>query len=202
MKKIEIKTYEMGESLISAIVFLLFGIFLITDPKEIIQIALYIFGGFVAILGVFKLLLFYRATDGNKKEIINGGVFIILGMALILCVAIFYDQVEIVLKFITAIYLLYVGVNRLISAFKTKGDKKPYFINAGIIILLAALMASIPDMPLFVVGILITIYAITEIVGFVFGRKNQTEENVNEAVIVNEQITTKEDEVKLLGNGE
>ena len=202
MKKIEIKTYEMGESLISAIVFLLFGIFLITDPKEIIQIALYIFGGFVAILGVFKLLLFYRATDGNKKEIINGGVFIILGMALILCVAIFYDQVEIVLKFITAIYLLYVGVNRLISAFKTKGDKKPYFINAGIIILLAALMASIPDMPLFVVGILITIYAITEIVGFVFGRKNQTEVNVNEAVIVNEQITTKEDEVKLLGNGE
>ena len=202
MKKIEIKTYEMGESLISAIVFLLFGIFLITDPKEIIQIALYIFGGFVAILGVFKLLLFYRATDGNKKEIINGGVFIILGMALILCVAIFYDHVEIVLKFITAIYLLYVGVNRLISAFKTKGDKKPYFINAGIIILLAALMASIPDMPLFVVGILITIYAITEIVGFVFGRKNQTEVNVNEAVIVNEQITTKEDEVKLLGNGE
>ena len=55
---------------------------------------------------------------------------------------------------------------------------------------------------IFVVGILITIYAITEIVGFVFGRKNQTEVNVNEAVIVNEQITTKEDEVKLLGNGE
>ena len=203
MKKIEIKTYEMGESLFSAIIFLIFGIFLITDPKSIIQIALYIFGGFVTLLGIFKLLLYYKTSDGNKKEILNGGVFILLGMALILCVAIFYNQVETVLRYITAIYLLYVGINRLVSAFKTKGDKKPYFINALIIIFLAVLMAVIPGMPLFAVGILITLYAITEIVGFVFGRKNKTETNtVAEAVIINEQIDTKTEDVKLLEKGE
>ncbi len=203
MKKIEIKTYEMGESLFSAIIFLIFGIFLITDPKSIIQIALYIFGGFVTLLGIFKLLLYYKTSDGNKKEILNGGVFILLGMALILCVAIFYNQVETVLRYITAIYLMYVGINRLVSAFKTKGDKKPYFINALIIIFLAVLMAVIPGMPLFVVGILITLYAITEIVGFVFGRKNKTETNtVTEAVIINEQIDTKTEDVKLLEKGE
>ena len=203
MKKIEIKTYEMGESLFSAIIFLIFGIFLITDPKSIIQIALYIFGGFVTLLGIFKLLLYYKTSDGNKKEILNGGVFILLGMALILCVAIFYNQVETVLRYITAIYLLYVGINRLVSAFKTKGDKKPYFINALIIIFLAVLMAIIPGMPLFAVGILITLYAITEIVGFVFGRKNKVETNtVAEAVIINEQIDTKSEDVKLLEKGE
>ena len=203
MKKIEIKTYEMGESLFSAIIFLIFGIFLITDPKSIIQIALYIFGGFVTLLGIFKLLLYYKTNDGNKKEILNGGVFILLGMALILCVAIFYNQVETVLRYITAIYLMYVGINRLVSAFKTKGDKKPYFINALIIIFLAVLMAVIPGMPLFVVGILITLYAITEIVGFVFGRKNKIETNtVTEAVIINEQIDTKTEDVKLLEKNE
>ena len=203
MKKIEIKTYEMGESLFAAIIFFLFGVFLITDPKGIIQIALYIFGGFITLLGIFKLLLYYKnSSDGNKREILNGGVFILLGMALILCVAIFYDQVETVLRYVTAIYLLYVGVNRLVSAFKTKGDKKPYFINAAIIILLAVLMAVIPGMPLFAVGILIVLYAITEIVGFVFGRKNQSEVKVAEAVIVNEQIETKSEDVKLLGKGE
>lgn len=203
MKKIEIKTYEMGESLLAAIIFFLFGVFLITDPKGIIQIALYIFGGFITLLGIFKLLLYYKSSaEGNKKEIINGGVFILLGMALILCVAIFYDQVETVLRYVTAIYLLYVGVNRLVSAFKTKGDKKPYFINAAIIILLAVLMAVIPGMPLFAVGILIVLYAITEIVGFVFGRKNQSEVKVAEAVIVKEQIETKNEDIKLLGKGE
>jgi type III secretory pathway component EscV len=98
---------------------------------------------------------------------------------------------------------MYVGINRLVSAFKTKGDKKPYFINALIIIFLAVLMAVIPGMPLFVVGILITLYAITEIVGFVFGRKNKTETNtVTEAVIINEQIDTKTEDVKLLEKGE
>ena len=203
MKKIEIKTYEMGESLFSAIIFLLFGIFLITDPKSLIQIALYIFGGFVTLLGVFKLLLYYKTPEGNKKEILNGGVFIILGMALILCVAIFYNQVETVLRYITAVYLLYVGINRLVSAFKTKDNKKPYFINALIIIALAVLMAVIPGMPLRVVGILIVLYAITEIAGFVIGRKNKTNEpSVAEAVIINEQIDTKTEDVKLLEKGE
>ena len=73
-------------------------------------------------------------------------------------------------------------------------------IGALVIILIAVLMAVIPGMPLFVVGILITLYAITEIVGFVFGRKNQNEVKVTEAVIIKEQIATKEnnDDVKLL----
>lgn len=203
MRKIEIKTYEMGESLFSAIIFLLFGLFLVTDPKSLIQIALYIFGGFVTLLGIFKLLLYYKTPDGNKREILNGGVFIILGMALILCVAIFYDKVETVLRYITAIYLLYVGINRLISAFKTKEDKKPYFVNALIIIGLSVLMAIIPGLPLVAVGILIIFYAITEIVGYVIGRKNKTTTTtVTEAVIVNEQIDSKDEDVKLLGNGE
>ena len=198
-KKIEIKTYEMGESLFAAIIFLIFGIFLITNPVDLIKIAMFILGGFITLLGVFKLLIYYKTTDGNKKDIINGGVFIILGMAVILCVAIFYDAVETVLRILIAIYLLYVGVNRIVSAFKVKGDKKPYFINAIIIIAIAVALAAIPGLPLVVVGLLITLYAIVEIVGFVLGRKNgNTISKVDEAVIVNEQIETKQEDVKLL----
>ena len=40
MRKIEIKTYEMGESLLAGIIFLIFGIFLITDPVDLIKIAI------------------------------------------------------------------------------------------------------------------------------------------------------------------
>lgn len=197
-KKIEIKTYEMGESLFAAIVFLIFGIFLITDPVDMIKIALYILGGFITLLGIFKLLIYYKTTDGNKREIINGGVFIIIGMATILCVAIFYDKVETVLRFLIAIYLLYVGINRVVSAFKVKGDKKPYFINAAVIIAIAVALAAIPGLSLRVMGILIVLYAIAEIVGFVLGRKNYTATEVSEAVIVKEQITTNNEDVKLL----
>ncbi len=198
MKKIEVKTYQMGESLIVAIIFLLFGIFLITDPKEMIKIALYIMGGFITLLGIFKLLFYYKSTvNTNKKEIITGGFFIIVGMSLILCTVAFFDVIEVVLRYIIAVYMLYVGVNRLVSAFKVKGNKKPYFINAGIIIAIAVALAAIPGLPLYVMGWIVVFYAIVEIVGFVFGRKNVPE--VAEAVIIKEQITTDNgEEVKLL----
>ncbi|MBR1386007.1 MAG: DUF308 domain-containing protein [Bacilli bacterium] len=201
MRKIEIKTYQMGESLFAAIIFLIFGIFLITDPKEMIKIALYILGGFITLLGVFKLLFYYKSSqDSNKKEIVTGGFFIIIGMSLILCTAIFYDTIETVLRFLMAIYLLYVGVNRLVSAFKVKESKKAYFINAGIIIAIAVALAAIPNLPLFVMGWIIVLYAIVEIVGFVLGRKSGNNIEVKEAVIIKEQIENKtnSEDIKLL----
>lgn len=200
MKKIQIKTYEMGESLFSAIIFLIFGIFLITNPVNLIKYAMYIVGGFVTLLGIFKILIFYKTTDGDKKDNITGAVFIIIGMAAILFTALFYEQVEMVLRIIFAVYLMYVGIFRLINAFKIKGDKKPYFINALIIILIALLLVIIPGLPLVATGILITIYAIAEIVGFVLGRKNGNVKvnDVAEAVIVNEKIENNSEDVKLL----
>lgn len=196
-RKIEIKTYRMGESLLSALVFLIFGIFLITNPVKLIKIAMYILGSALALIGIFKILLYYKSNDGNKKDTITGTVYIILGFAAILCTAIFYDGVETVMRVLLAIYLLYVGVYRLVYAFKAPGDKRLYFANAGIIILIAILLAVIPGLPLFVMGIFITLYALVEIAGFVVGRKDGAQ-SVSEAVIVNEKIETKDEEVKLL----
>lgn len=198
MKKVQIKTYEMGESVFASIIFLILGIILITNPNGVVKVALYIVGTLVTLMGIFKLLLYYKSNDTQKKEIISGGAFILFGMALILCVAVFFDKVETVLRLIAAIYLLYVGVYRLIAAFKTKGNKKPYFINSLLIILIAVLLAVIPGMPLWAAGWFIVAYAVVEIVGFVFGRKNANEVNITEAVIINEQIETKNDDVKLL----
>ncbi len=201
MKKIQIKTYEMGESVFAAIIFMILGIILITNPNGVVKATLYIVGTLITLMGIFKLLLFYKSNDNQKKDIISGGAFILFGMSLILCVAVFFDKVEVVLRLIAAIYLLYVGIYRLIYAFKAKGNKKPYFINALLIMLIAVLLAVIPGMPLWAAGWFIVAYAVVEIVGFVFGRKNAPTVTVTEAVIVNEKLTdgNKENEdVKLL----
>ncbi len=200
-KKIEIKTYEMGESIFAAIIFLVFGIFLITNPENMLKIVMLIFGGFITLLGVFKLLIYYKTTDGNKKEILSGGMFIILGMAIILWVVISFENVVKFLSIVFAIYLFYVGINRTVSAFKVKSSKKPYFINAlviiGIAVLLVALSLWIDS--LVMVGILITLYGIVEIVGFILGRNYYNEsKQVSEAVVIKEQIETKNEDVKLL----
>lgn len=200
-KKIQLKTAEMGESIFAAIIFLILGIFLITNPTGWIQWIVGIVGLVITLVGVFRLLLYYKTKEGDKKEVLTGGVFIILGMAAILCALVFMDKVIDAFRIILAIYLLYSGIFRLVYAFKVKGDKKAYFVNALIIILIGVLLLVTPGLiktPLVMIGILLTIYAIAEIVGFVLGRKNGTGVSVAEAVIVSEKIETSNDDVKLL----
>ena len=201
-KRVQLKTSEMGESILASIIFLILGIFLITNPTGWIQWIVGILGVVITLIGVFKLLVYYKSKEEqNKKDVLTGGVFIFLGMASIICALVFMDKVIGALRIILAIYLLYVGIFRLVYAFKAKGDKKPFFINALIIIGVGVLSLLIPglfDTPLIAIGILLTVYSIAEIVGFVFGRKNGTGISVAEAVIVSEKIETNNDDVKLL----
>ena len=200
-KRIQLKTAEMGESILAAIIFLILGVFLITNPTGWIQWIVGIVGTVITLVGVFRLLLYYKSKEGEKKEVITGGVLIILGMTMIICAIAFMDKVTDALRITLAIYLLYSGIFRLVYAFKAKGDKKPYFINALIIIGLGILLILLPgliDAPLIIIGVLLVLYAIAEIVGFVFGRKNGVGMTVTEAVIVSEKIETDSDDVKLL----
>lgn len=197
MKKFGLKTHEMGEALFSSIIFLIIGIFLITEPVNLIKVCLYVFGSFIALVGIFKLLLYYKESNGNKKDIISGGFFIFLGMGTIICTIAFYEHLETVFRLILSIYLLYVGINRFVFAFKVKAKKQPYFINAALIILIAILLAVIPGLPLMVVGILVTLYAVFEIIGYIIGKKDKVDIDITEAVVVSEQVENKE-EVKLL----
>ena len=204
MKKVKIKTYEMGESLFSTLIFLVLGILLIILNDDLVKWALYIFGSFITLLGIFKLLLYYKDSNGQKKEVINGGVYIIFGMTVIIGTLAWFDGIQMILGYALAVYLLYIGINTLISAFKVNGDKTPHFINAGIIIFLAVLIAIFPmfiKTNLILIGVFIVLYAIADIVGFILGRKNGTVVTtvVKEAVIVDEKLENKkEDDVKLL----
>ena len=196
-KRVQLRTTEMGESIFSAIIFLILGIFLITNPTGWIQLIVGITGTVITLVGVFKLLVYYKTKDGEKKEVLSGGVFILLGMIAIICAIALMDQVTDVFRIIVAIYLLYSGIFRLVYALKVKGNKKPFYVNALIIILIGILLLIIPgliDAPLIIMGVLITLYSIAEIVGFVLGRKNGVGAVVAEAVVVSE----KDEDVKLL----
>lgn len=196
-KRIQLKTSEMGESILAAILFLIIGIYLITNPKDLIQTISIIFGVVLAIIGAFKLMLYYKAKDGEKREVLSGGVLTIFGLVLVICSLVWMKEITDILRFILAIYLLYIGVFRFVYAFKGKGNKKPYFINAGIILLIGVLLIIIPglfDAPLIAIGVLLVLYGIAEIAGFVLGRKNGNGVTVTEAVVVSE----KDEDVKLL----
>ncbi len=197
MKKIEIKTYNMGESLFNAILFFLLGIILFTNPNGVVKFVIYIIGGLLVLTGIFKLLIYYKTAqyNPNKNEIVSGTMYMLIGMITIICAILFFDTIETVLRLTFAVFLLYVGINRLINAFKvSKENKVIYLVNAFLIIAAAIALAVIQNLPLKIVGLFIIGYAIIEIVGFVICKKDTTTENIKEATIV--EIESKEKKKK------
>ncbi len=196
MKKIEVKTYNMGESLLNAILFFILGIILFTNPNGVVKFVIYILGAFSILIGIFKLLVYYQTSqfNPNKKEIINGMIYMLIGMITIICSIVFFDAIETVLRLTVSIFLLYVGINRLINTFKQpKGEKIIYFVNALLIIALAIALAFIQNLPFRIVGLFITVYSIIEIIGFILcKRKSNIKETVKEATVILEKETNEE----------
>ena len=196
MKKIEVKTYNMGESLFNAILFFILGIILFTNPNGVVKFVIYILGAFSILIGIFKLLVYYQTAqfNPNKKEIVNGMIYMLIGMITIICSIVFFDAIETVLRLTVSIFLLYVGINRLINTFKQpKGEKIIYFVNALLIIALSIALAFIQNLPFRIVGLFIIVYSIIEIIGFILcKRKSNTKESIKEATVILEKETTEE----------
>ena len=199
MKKIEVKTYNMGESLLNAILFFILGIILFTNPNGVVKFVIYILGAFSILIGIFKLLVYYQTSqfNPNKKEIINGMIYMLIGMITIICSIVFFDAIETVLRLTVSIFLLYVGINRLINTFKQpKGEKIIYFVNALLIIALAIALAFIQNLPFRIVGLFIIVYSIIEIIGFILcKRKSNIKETVKEATVILEKETNEENKL-------
>ncbi len=196
MKKIEVKTYNMGESLFNAILFFILGIILFTNPNGVVKFVIYILGAFSILIGIFKLLVYYQTSqfNPNKKEIINGMIYMLIGMITIICSIVFFDAIETVLRLTVSIFLLYVGINRLINTFKQpKGEKIIYFVNALLIIALSIALAFIQNLPFRIVGLFIIGYSIIEIIGFILcKRKSNTKESIKEATVILEKEINEE----------
>lgn len=190
-KKSKFKIYSMGESLLFAIFFLLLGIILITNPKAIIKTILYVIATFSIIISVFKLLLYYKMTDyvkdnKNKNELIKGIVMLLFGAGIIVSTTVFYDKVVSILVLVLSIYLLYVGIVRIVQTFKVnKNHRIPFIINASIVTLIGLILLFFPNLPFIVIGIFLIIYSITEIFGVTIDKDKTTSEDIiKEAEII------------------
>lgn len=68
MKKIEVKSYNMGESLFNAILFFILGIILFTNPNGVVKFVIYAIGGIAILVGIFKLLVYYKTAQFNPNK--------------------------------------------------------------------------------------------------------------------------------------
>ena len=192
MKKIIVGSKQEFDSIFEPIAFFLLGIIIFLNPKGIITITLYAFGAIAFVYGLFKILLYYKKPE-DKKDIITGLVYMLIGLVIAIFTYFMFDAVQTILRYSLAALFLYTGIIRIAKSFKLGKDLKMIYIVTSAILLFLALILALIDFAITTTGLFLAIYAIIEAVGYILVSKEKIESKIiPEANILKE----KEEEVK------
>lgn len=201
--KINVKKYSNLFGLLSSILFLILGAVMYTNPKEVVIVTTYVFGGLLAIVGVFKCIKNYldvkKDNYTSSTEMVVGLVLVILGIICIFLAGV----VEAFIRLIIGGWIIYSGIIRLINTFNLDRRYSKFWVSLIVALLLIAsglytILKS--NLAFQAIGIVLMVYAVLEIIGYIFGRKdnkntiNKKKEKITEAEIVEvKKIKTKKD---------
>ena len=167
-------------NLVFALLFLVFGIILLTSTEDLITIVSKIIGSVLIIIGIIKTIIYIymkgKLGDYSTSKLAIALLFISFGMLLIFL----SGTLSFAIRTVVGIWVLFSGINRVIFAFANISDKKGflvYLITSILMIILGIiLITGIFDQ---VIGLLIIIYSIMEIVDYIYFKvKNKDIEEV------------------------
>lgn len=168
-------------NLVYAILFLVFGIILLTSTEDLISIVSKVIGVGLIILGIVKSIVYIylkgKLGEYSIMELLIGLIVICCGGLLIFS----SNALSFAIRTIVGIWVLFAGINRIIYAISIRPlDKQgflTYLISSFVMIIIGILMISaIFDQ---LIGLLIIIYAISEIVDYIYYKsKNKNIESV------------------------
>lgn len=174
MKFINIKKDSF--SLISAILFLILGVMLISNPDWVVKFITYILGAIVIILGGIKLFTYFKNKKQNIEDYNNlvlGGTFIVIGIIIMFCSSI----IAFVIRLFMGGWLIFNGVSKLMLALQLKTlNVETWYIPliTSIIMIICGLYTIIVTNIIGVAGgIILVIYSISEIVQYITVPKNK-----------------------------
>lgn len=153
--------------LIMSILLFILGAILFTNPKNIVMVVTYGFGGLFLLLGFIRLANYLgdkKRGIPNNNDLVYAVTMMILGVVVIVCTS----MIELVLRIIMGGFILYNGILRMISALKFKNMKnslwKGNLIVAIIMILVGLYIILKSNLVFSGIGLLIMIYSVLEII--------------------------------------
>ena len=202
--KTKIKNYSNTLSLIYSILYFILGAIIFTKPEIIILFISYVIGGIFIIIGIFKCIKNYldikKDNNISSKEMITGIILVILGSVFILLAGV----IEALVRLIIGGWILFSGINRLINSLNIKNRTKTkviYIILSFIIIGVGLYTILESNLAFKTIGLLLIIYSIIEIIGYIFNKKEhyieehiiiESENNkVIDAVLIEDKTTKK-----------
>lgn len=157
-------------NLVYALLFLVFGIILLTSTEDIIGMVSKILGIIFIIVGIVKSIIYIymkgKLGEYNLSELIVGLLIIGCGTLFIIC----SSALSFAIRLIVGLWVLLAGINKIILAISLKKfDNRGFAIylsTAFIMIIVGVLLISgLLDQ---IIGLLIIIYSITEIVDYIY----------------------------------
>ena len=200
--KIEIKAKENKANLVTAIVFLILGALLLANPNKVVAIISYICGVVLVLFGLYSCMKNYFDTknDNNtsSKSLIIGITSLVVGLLFIFLA----NVIGVALQYVFGAWILFSGINRLINALQLEKNNNNFIVQIVIaaLLIIAGLYTILrSNLALSLIGLIMMIYAVLEIIGFVFNKeqdssdatititkedKNDSKKTVKEAKII------------------
>ena len=169
MKKVQ--NFSALNLLFSLVIFII-GIILIMNSSFIINILSWIIGGIFGIIGIIKIISYIRhkSIGVDASTLIIGILSILFGVILV----VFPNIIDITVRIVFGGYIMFTGINRLILAFAIgRIDRLGFktFLITSIIMMISGIIILISFYEL--LGILLVIYAISEIVDYIYFNSNK-----------------------------
>jgi uncharacterized membrane protein HdeD (DUF308 family) len=174
--KFSVKSYSQQSSLISSIIFFIVGAILFTNAEKVMSIFYVIVGAILGIAAIISLFIFYR--NKKKYNTFDGGNLALGIITLIFAIIFFFfsNIVEQSIRFLVGAWILFSGINRLITALKmnSKNDRFiPMLVISILIILVGFYTIVFGDVILSTIGVIMMVYAVIEISGYILYKKDE-----------------------------
>lgn len=185
-------------NLIYALLFLVFGIILLTSTEDLITIVSKVIGGVLIVIGIIKAIIYIymkgKLGEYSLSKLVVALLFICFGMLLIFL----SGTLSFAIRTVIGIWVLFSGINRVIFAISMCTiDKKSFLVYLITSLLMIALgiviITGVFDQ---LIGLLIIIYSVIEIVNYIYFKvKNKDFEEIID------KPAKKEKKLKILKKG-
>lgn len=174
--EIKVKSYSSQSSLLNAIVFFILGAILFGSADKVISFISIAFGIILAVAGIIELSIYFienkkEETIPKKSRLAFGVICFILAIIFIF----FSEVVEQFIRFIIGAWILFSGIMRFINALSmNKKSQKflPLLIVSILLMAVGVYTIVVGDVILSTIGIIMMIYAVIEIAGYIFYTKD------------------------------
>ncbi len=171
IKETKEKSYTEKNYLISAIIMIVVGALIFSNPANVIKFISYILALASFIYGIIRISNYLKLKDNSNEAkymlLASGIIFFIIAILLV----VFSSAIEILIRITMGIWILFSGINQLVLTIPTIKSKQSFCIPLifSILLIIGGLYMIIVANILFsIIGLILLIYGILKISMYIY----------------------------------